>query len=55
MPVGEDVDMFPFEKIIDVGDISSKEIKSMWMVVLNWLRNIYDIDFIIPKEHVVFT
>ena len=55
MPIAEDIDAFSFKEIIDIDDISSKEIEGVRMIVLYRLRNVYYIDFIFVVKHVIFT
>ena len=53
VPIREDVNSFLAEEIIDVSDISSQKVESVGVVVLYWLRDIDDPNFVLVVEHVV--
>lgn len=55
MPIRESIDPFLPEEIIDISDVSPKEIQGMRMIVFYRLRDINNIDLVLVVEHVVFT
>ena len=55
MPVCKYLNALSLEKIINIANIPPQEVKSMRMVVFHRLRDINNIYFILPVQHVVLT